>query len=195
MNIAALLAGGDRRSIGRSNQVVALVRVRPERFAELMRCLWSDDPIVRMRAADAAEKVSAPLPELLAPFRAELLGLLVEADQQEMRWHLAQMIPRLSLNSTERGRAIATLRAFLSDDSSIVKTCAMQALVELTGPGAKPIRGGGAHRRVGPHGYSRHAGTRSKTALAASKTPACPKSLCAFHKTDSRGVLTLGKSL
>jgi hypothetical protein len=137
MNIVGLLAGGDRRSIGHSNQVVAMVEEQPKRFGELMRCLWSGDPIVRMRAADAAEKVSAVRPELLAPFKSELLGLLVETDQQEMRWHLAQMIPRLPLNSAERRRATATLRSFLSDDSSIVKTCAMQALADLAGPDSR----------------------------------------------------------
>ncbi len=137
MNIGALLAGGDRRSIGRSNQVAALIREQPERFGELILCLWSDDPIVRMRGADAAEKVSALRPELLAPFKAELLGLLLEADQQEMRWHLAQMIPRIPLNSAERRRATAALRSFLSDDSSIVKTCAMQALADLARPDSR----------------------------------------------------------
>jgi len=137
MKIAALLAGGDRRSIGRSNQVAALVREHPERFGELIRCLWSNDPIVRLRAADAAEKASAEQHTFLAPFKTELLGLLVEADQQEMRWHLAQMIPRLPLNPTDRRRAIVTLRLFLTDNSSIVKTCAMQALADLAGPGAR----------------------------------------------------------
>jgi hypothetical protein len=137
MKIAALLAGGDRRSIGRSNQVAAQISGHPERLGELILCLWSEDPIVRMRAADAAEKVSALRPEILAPFKSELLGLLLEADQQEMRWHLTQMIPRLRLNSAERRRATAALRSFLSDDSSIVKTCAMQALADLAGPDSR----------------------------------------------------------
>jgi len=81
--IAALLRSGDRRSIGRSNEVVKLVSRTPKRFAELIQCLWSNDPIVRMRAADAAEKVSGRKPELLKPYRAELLGLLAEATQIE----------------------------------------------------------------------------------------------------------------
>lgn len=137
MKIAVLLAGGDRRSIGRTNEVAALIREKPQLFGELIRCMWSDDPIIRMRAADAAEKVSTARPELLAPFKTELLGLLAEAGQQEMRWHLAQMIPRLALCSRDRRRATATLRSFLSDNSSIVKTCAMQALADLAGPDAR----------------------------------------------------------
>jgi hypothetical protein len=130
-SLACLLERGDRRSIGRSNEVVNSVLEHPDRFRELIACLWSGDAVVRMRAADAAEKVSAQRPELLKPFKAELLGLLIETSEQELRWHLAQMIPRLHLNSAERLRASVTLRGFLNDHSSIVKTFSMQALANL----------------------------------------------------------------
>jgi hypothetical protein len=125
------LEGGDRRSIGRANEVAALVLRVPRRFSELIGFLWSDDPIVRMRAADAAEKISVQNPGLLAPFKAELLGLLFEVDQQELRWHLALMIPRLALTKKERQRAAEGLRRYLEDRSSIVKTFALQGLTEL----------------------------------------------------------------
>jgi hypothetical protein len=125
------LQGKDRRSIGRANEVAALVLREPLRFPELIGFLWSDDPIVRMRAADAAEKISVRKPALLAPFKAELLGLLFEADQQELRWHLALMIPRLALTKKERQRAAEGLRRYLEDRSSIVKTFALQGLTEL----------------------------------------------------------------
>lgn len=135
--ISVLLRGGDRRSIGRSNQVVKLVLRAPRRFAELIRCMWSDDPIVRMRAADAAEKVSAVQPDLLKPYKAELLGLLVEVEQNELRWHLAQMISRLPLTKTESLRAAQTLQLYLEDRSSIVRTFALQALADLSRSDAK----------------------------------------------------------
>src|SRR5690349_289984 len=119
--ISVLLKGGDRRSIGRSNFVVKLVLRAPKRFAELIKCLWSDDPIVRMRAADAAEKISAAQPELLKPYKAELLGLLAETEQIEIRRHLAQMIPRLPLTQEERRRATEAFQLYLEDRSSIVR--------------------------------------------------------------------------
>jgi hypothetical protein len=125
------LVGTDRRSIGDANEVGALVLQEPWRFAELIGFLWSDDPVVRMRAADAAEKISLQRPRLLAPFKAELLGLLLEAEQQELRWHLALMIPRLTMTKKERKRAAEGLRRYLEDRSSIVKTFAMQGLTEL----------------------------------------------------------------
>jgi len=84
-----------------------------------------------MRAADAAEKISANQPEVLKPYKAELLGLLAETDQIELRWHLAQMIPRLLLTTSESGRAARTLQVYLGDRSSIVRTFALQALADI----------------------------------------------------------------
>ena len=82
-DLLALLAGADRRSIGRADEVSGMVLKRPALFPELMAGLWNADPVVRMRAADVAEKVSRKQPELLQPFKAELLGLLREASEQE----------------------------------------------------------------------------------------------------------------
>ncbi|HYA23068.1 MAG TPA: hypothetical protein VEF05_02855 [Terriglobales bacterium] len=102
-------------------------------FAELIQGMYAEDPLVRMRAADAAEKVSLKQPDLLKPCKTELLRLLEEAQEQELRWHLAQMVPRLPLTSKERSRAATILRSYLQDASSIVKTCAMQAIADIAG--------------------------------------------------------------
>jgi len=125
------LTGGDRRSIGRAEEVVDLVHKQPALLAELIHGLHAADPLVRMRAADAAEKVSLQQPDLLRPFKAQLLSLLDEAEQQEVRWHLAQMVPRLSLSKKECGRAASAFRRYLEDRSSIVKACALQGLADL----------------------------------------------------------------
>jgi hypothetical protein len=85
-----------------------------------------------MRAANVAEKVSKRVPQLLQPFKAELLGLLRECEQPHLRWSLALMTPRLSLTNAETRQAVTTLRSFLRDRSSIVKTFAMQALADLS---------------------------------------------------------------
>jgi hypothetical protein len=41
------------------------------------------------------------------------------------------MTPRLSLNATERGRVVEALTGYLDDQSSIVKTFALQGLADL----------------------------------------------------------------
>jgi HEAT repeat protein len=165
--LLALLAGGDRRSIGRANQVAAAVLQSPRLFSELIQGLWSTDSLVRMRAADAVEKISRQKPDLLRRYKRELLGLLREtpmtqlgrpraelrcnrsgrigsqgttqavwsegtkSDEKEMRWHLALLAARLPLNAKERAIAIAALKNYLKDRSSIVRTFALQALADL----------------------------------------------------------------
>jgi hypothetical protein len=130
-NILGLLEGGDRRTIGRADQVAAMVSKDPKMFPELIAGLWSGDPLVRMRAADASEKVTRTNRELLQPYKKELLGLMAETQEQELRWHLAAMIPRLPLNIRERQLAVTLLNGYLEDRSSIVKTSALQGLAEL----------------------------------------------------------------
>lgn len=125
------LRGGDRRSIGRVPEVVREVTKKPELAGELVVSIVSDDPIIRMRAADALEKVSKERPALLSPFKEVLLGAAADSEQKEVRWHLAQMLPRLELSRKELDGVVSVLRGYLSDKSSIVKVCAMQSLVEL----------------------------------------------------------------
>jgi hypothetical protein len=132
VKIASILAGRDRRSIGRANEIARLVLRHPRRFRELIACLWHENPVVRLRAADAAEKVSAKKPRLLDRHKSELLGLLAEAEQIELRWHLAAMVPRLRLTARERQRAASALLRYLQDRSSIVKTFALQGLSDLS---------------------------------------------------------------
>lgn len=89
-----------------------------------------------MRAADAAEKVTRTKQELLQRYKKELLGLMAEEDQIEVRWHLALMVPRLTLNAKEKEVAASLLRGYLEDRSSIVKTHALQGLADLSGDDA-----------------------------------------------------------
>lgn len=126
------LKGGDRRSIGRANEVVKQVLRNPALLGELFKGMRSDDALVRMRAADAAEKVTAQRPQLLQRYKRTLLDTIANIDQQEVRWHVAQMIPRLNLTPTERARAVGILFAYLSLKSKIVRTFALQALVSLS---------------------------------------------------------------
>lgn len=125
------LEGGDRRSIGRSNEVVADVLADPALFETVLSGLLSEDPLLRMRSADAVEKITARHPEYLQPYRWMLIGEVARLDQKEVRWHVAQMLPRVKWNSTERQQVLEILMGYLNDRSSLVKTFAMQALADL----------------------------------------------------------------
>lgn len=125
------LGGGDRRSIGASNEVVAEVLARPALLRLVFEGLEKDDAVLRMRSADALEKITRGRPGLLRRYKKKILGEIAENDQPEVRWHVALMIPRLELTARERGVAVDILFDYLQERSSIVKTCAMQALGEL----------------------------------------------------------------
>lgn len=131
-SIRQMLSGGDRRSPGRADEVVELMKAQPRRVKQLVECLWNNNPCVCMRAADATEKLTRTQPELLQRYKASLLGLMAEAKQKEVRWHLAVTIPRLHLTPSECQRVAELLEGYLDDRSSIVKTCAMQGLSDLT---------------------------------------------------------------
>jgi len=130
-NIANKLRGGDRRSIGRSNEVAQEITDNPKLFSHVFAELLHTDPIIRMRAADAIEKASATHPRLLQPHKREILQKIAAIPQQEVRWHVAQMLPRLRLTPNERDHAVSILFDYLEVKSSIVKTFAMQALADF----------------------------------------------------------------
>ena len=125
------LEGGDRRSIGRVSEVVADVLNDPSLFEAVFNGMLSDDPIIRMRSADAAEKITAKHPEYLQPYKEKLIQQVAKIDQQEVRWHVAQMFPRLELSGEERAVAVEILLDYLNDKSKIVKTFSMQALADF----------------------------------------------------------------
>ena len=130
-DILKKLSGGDRRSIGRVSEVVADVLDDPTLFEAVFCAMLGDDPVVRMRAADAVEKITAQRPEHLQPYKTKLIQQVAKIKQQEVRWHVAQMIPRLELSEEERAVVVEILLGYLSDKSKIVKTFSMQALANL----------------------------------------------------------------
>ncbi|HEY1208174.1 MAG TPA: hypothetical protein VGE85_02285 [Terracidiphilus sp.] len=143
--IRSMLAVGRHRiSSGRTAEVVSLVRAHPKKLTQLIECLWDDEPCVAMRAADALEKLTrsrAPVADemqksvlktLQGSWKAPLIGLLAEATENKLRWCLAQVVTRLTLTVPECRRVAETLLSYLEDRSSIVKTCALQGLADLT---------------------------------------------------------------
>ena len=130
--VRARLAGGDRRSIGRADEVAADVLAGAVPFGAVFAAMFDEDSVVRMRAADATEKVSAQRPEMLCVCKAEFLAGLPDFRLPEMRWHAAQMLPRLNLTATERDTlAVPALLGYLQDNSRIVQTFALQALADF----------------------------------------------------------------
>ena len=139
-----LTAGRHRISSGQTAEVVDLVRADLKRAPQLLECLWDEEPVVAMRAADALEKLTrrrssqpdpvrdALLVLLQRSWKAPLIGLFSEATENKLRWCMAPVLPRLTLTISECRRVAEILRSYLEDQSSIVKTCALQGLADLT---------------------------------------------------------------
>ena len=70
-------------------------------IAELVRGLTVDDPVVRMRAADALEKATREDAGPLEPYTAVILKVLDSSDQPEVRWELIQCLPCLPFTNKE----------------------------------------------------------------------------------------------
>lgn len=133
------LAGGDLRSIGKSDTIVRRVLRTPALFRDLIAGMSHADPIVRARCADAAEKATKTQPSLLAHHTMQMLHLLATSQQQEVRWHVAQMLPRMALTSAQRRVVTRTLGRWLAQDrSTIVRVFALQALADFAMSSARP---------------------------------------------------------
>ena len=129
--IEKLLSVGDLRTAGKSEEVVKMVLKNPKYFGEVVDAIQVESPATRMRASDAAEKITRECPELLKPYKKQFLQVIVNINQKEVRWHLAQILPRLNLTKNERKNIFDLMLVYLEDDSRIVKTFAMQALTDL----------------------------------------------------------------
>lgn len=129
--VLKMLSGGDRRSIGQSNHAVSMVLDDPALFEILFDGMFVADPVLCMRCADAAEKVTVTHPEYLIPYKKRLIDELSGVAQQEVRWHVAPMLTRLPLSRAEEDRVVRILLDYTNDRSSIVKTTAMQALADM----------------------------------------------------------------
>jgi hypothetical protein len=132
LSFPEILCGGDLRSKGRSEEAAEAMLKEPSLAGEAVDCLRGGDPVVRMRAADALEKASARRPGILHPYRRILLGMAATVAQKEVKWHLAQMIPRLEMGEKEVSTAWDIMEKWAEGDgSSIVRASSMQALAEL----------------------------------------------------------------
>ena len=133
MDIREVLSGGDLRSVGHVDAVVAYVGNDPDRFSELMTGLTDDRPVVRMRSADAMEKVTRRHPKLLRAHQASLFEQLQIATQQEVRWHLAQLMPRMTWTEEEASDIVRVLTDWIAaETSAIVIVNALQAMFDLS---------------------------------------------------------------
>ena len=125
------LAGGDRRSVGCAYDVAQEVLDQPALLEEIIDGLRVDDAIVRSRTAHVLARVAMTRPTLVDPYKDEILQVFARVPQWEVREQMSKVIPRLKLTNDEIALAYQLWEIYLQDRSSIVRTCAMQAMCDL----------------------------------------------------------------
>lgn len=126
------LKGGDLRSLGNTNKVVTLIKTQSD-FDELFSGLYFPDRKVVMRCADAVEKVTRSKSKYLKKYKEEIIKFSEKVENIEFKWHLAQLLPRLELSSSERKKVWSILRGWALDKkgSRIVRSISIQSLFDL----------------------------------------------------------------
>ena len=119
-DVKSVLSGGTRTSVGEANQVVTALLTAPAGLAEIYTLFLDDDPVVAMRASYVAMKVAEQKPESVQPFAREMLNNLEVYTQQEVRWHVPQLLIHADLTTAERRRAYEVIMMWAETDKSTI---------------------------------------------------------------------------
>lgn len=116
---AAMLAGGHPNSLGRTEEVVALVLADETRLAELFACYGSDDAVVRLRTSSAMKRVEAARPDLVTPWLDRLISEIGVLDQASAQWTLAILFDRQKtrMTTSQKADARALMMRNLAEDT------------------------------------------------------------------------------
>jgi TPR repeat protein len=133
-----LREGGKTNSLGRAAEVITSVLQDERRLEELYNCLFAEDAWVRMRAADALEKICRDHPEWIAPYIDRLQKDFSDNSQPSIQWHIAQIYQQVALTAAQKSVAIAWLQKLVStkDVDWIVSANAMETLAQFVDDGS-----------------------------------------------------------
>jgi HEAT repeat protein len=123
--------GGDRRSIARSNEALALLRADPARIAELVGLVSDNDWLVVMRAVDLMEKLVHERPDWMQPHCRLFIGALAEHPSWEIRLQIARALPLLRWTAAERRRVVAILLGYVAHPQKFVRAWSADSLSRL----------------------------------------------------------------
>lgn len=127
-----LFIGTDMRSPNGALEACEICLNDPQRTSELFELIAHGTQKHKMCAADALEQISGRNPELLQVFQNEIFEIAKTIQQKEVRWHMAQIAPRLNFDESRARQWIEILKTYLNDKSRIVVTFAMNAIWEIS---------------------------------------------------------------
>src|SRR5688572_12391768 len=132
-SFTSLLLGKDLRTIRQNGVVVNSIHDQ-HTFDELFSLVFHHERTLVMRAIDAVEKVTLKHPEFLISHKSQLLEVLNSADHKELKWHIAQLIPRVDLTVAELKNVWYKLAywSLNKTESKIVRVNGLQGLFDLS---------------------------------------------------------------
>jgi HEAT repeat protein len=132
MELRDLLTGGDRRSIARANEAVAISREDPIAIDELARLTADVEPLVSSRACDVLEKLAHENPTWVQRHRTVFLACM-NAPYWEARLQCARAVALFEWSEIERPRVIEALRKRIDDEQKFVRCWALNSFAVLVG--------------------------------------------------------------
>lgn len=121
------------RTVHNVDKVVELSLENKSYINVLIVCMVSSNKGLAMRAADALEKIFQKKPDLLKDKVEKLIETLSSNSQKEVRWHIAQILPKLTMNDTQLKQATEVwVDDFYNSKSSIVRTFSLQAMHDVS---------------------------------------------------------------
>jgi len=126
------LVGGTRTSVGEAEQVVEKALASVPLRREIYDLFLDDDPVVAMRASYVAMKLAESDPTTVQEFKKLLLKNLSHYTQQEVRWHVPQLLVHAKLTAAERRKAYEAVMEWSETDASkIVAYYGLQAAADF----------------------------------------------------------------
>lgn len=112
------LTGGTRTSVGSADEVIQKLLKNTVGLSVIYDLFLDEDPVVAMRASYVAMKVAEQKPDSVEPFAKDLLKNLNLYTQQEVRWHIPQLLAHLNLTLAQRRKAYEVLIEWSETDKS-----------------------------------------------------------------------------
>jgi hypothetical protein len=126
------LSGGTRTSVGEADKVIQQLLKNATKLNEIYGLFLDEDPVVAMRASYVAMKVAEQSPQSVNPFTKDVLKNLDLYVQQEVRWHIPQLLVHMELSKAQRKRAYEVVMSWAeTDKSKIVGYYGFQAAADF----------------------------------------------------------------
>jgi hypothetical protein len=126
------LSGGTRTSVGNADTVIQALLKNPSGLSEVYDLFLDLDPVVAMRSSYIAMRVAEKNPDSVKPFTKDLLKNLDSYTQQEVRWHIPQLLVHVDLTKAQKRRAYEVVMDWAeTDKSKIVGYYGFQAAADF----------------------------------------------------------------